>query len=488
MLGRVMPVQLPFDASEDKLIVARQNKLARDIDTINRQIRNNVLSASEGASRIRFKSAEINQLQRYRSSKRVDTGRLSPPPRTNKPIRSNTGPSKKYRPTDDDKVPSGTKPSDSFWDTKIPTWKRSPPESRVAPSAEDDRAGMTSKKNQRPSGNKPPQTNRDPSLNKRGLREADYYVRFTTNYKNQFDRQPSEAQRKGMKQNAYAFWNNNRSLPTLIKPQKKSVVDEAKEKASGFLDKLTSKKSTTKAPKTTSQAAPKTAAKPKLTVKDNPHGESYGTKVSLTEASWAVGRKTIKYGGKFYGPKPKRGKKFGVSYAVADPSNAINWNNWNKANNIAGFAGMPNSLVAQRAKINRETALMRKRAGARIRFDNPRMTNATQMRSWETYGRREEVEAIKAFVPMLIGLEKFPELTPEGNAMMVEFMQTGGDPNKMNTVANKLASDLVNKSGYFVKQYNVEVDPLQRKVKVSEMSGFAGGLTKTRNSMQRLLK
>ena len=66
--------------------------------------------------------------------------------------------------------------------------------------------------------------------------------------------------------------------------------------------------------------------------------------------------------------------------------------------------------------------------------------------------------------------------------MMIELVMT------MQMAANKLATDLVNKSGYFIKKYNVEVDPMQRKVKVSEMSGFAGGLTKTRNSMQRLLK
>jgi len=146
------------------------------------------------------------------------------------------------------------------------------------------------------------------------------------------------------------------------------------------------------------------------------------------------------------------------------------------------------ALVRRKAEMNREMALMRKRAGAAIRLDQPQVARATTMRSWETYGRPEEVAVIKSFVPMLIGLEKFPELTPEGNAMMIEVIQAGNDEKKMTAAANKLATDLVNKSGYFVKKYNVEVDPLQKKVKVSEMSGLAGGLPKTRNSMQRLLK
>ena len=145
------------------------------------------------------------------------------------------------------------------------------------------------------------------------------------------------------------------------------------------------------------------------------------------------------------------------------------------------------ALIRRKAKMNRETTLMRMRAGAKLDLNQPIMQKRTRMRSWETYGRPAEVDVIKNMVPMMIGLDKFPELTPEGNAMMAQVMQTKNDERKMQIVANKLATDLVNKSGYFVKKYNVEVDPLQKKVKVSEMSGLAGGLTKTRNSMQRLL-
>ena len=64
MLGRVLPVRLPFSPSEDALIVRRQNKLARDIELINRSIRNNVLSRSEGVKRIRFKQSEIDELRK----------------------------------------------------------------------------------------------------------------------------------------------------------------------------------------------------------------------------------------------------------------------------------------------------------------------------------------------------------------------------------------------------------------------------------------
>ena len=61
MLGSPIPVQLPYDASEDRLIVRRQNKLARDIDIIQQKIRNNVYSAAEKAiKRFSLREPKLN--------------------------------------------------------------------------------------------------------------------------------------------------------------------------------------------------------------------------------------------------------------------------------------------------------------------------------------------------------------------------------------------------------------------------------------------
>ena len=141
MLGRVLPVRLPFSPSEDALIVRRQNKLARDIELINRSIRNNVLSRSEGVKRIRFKQSEIDELQRYRYSKRTPTGRLSPPPAAAKPVKSKK-PANKYNPYAGDKVNSATSPNQ--FDIETPTYKRANREERQKNSfstawTEDDR-------------------------------------------------------------------------------------------------------------------------------------------------------------------------------------------------------------------------------------------------------------------------------------------------------------------------------------------------------------
>ena len=114
----------------------------------------------------------------------------------------------------------------------------------------------------------------------------------------------------------------------------------------------------------------------KKTVKDNPHSFDYGPTYSGTEKAYSFGLAKL-YKGRYYGPGYNKGK---LGLKTASLSKTKKWRDWNKANDIAGFAGMPNYLVAQRARANRETALMRKRMGARLNLDNPNMnmTNRSQ--------------------------------------------------------------------------------------------------------------
>ena len=472
MLGRVLPVNLPATESEIRLVQSRQNKLARDINRINTQIRNNQISASQGKRRILFKKAEIDQLEHYKRSRRTPTGRLSPPPRTAAPVRSKKGPSNKYNPAASDKVPGATGPAD--FSVPQPKYKRSNPNTRNQQMIENDRAGMTSKSNQRPSGSRPPQQTRDISVNSRGLREADYYNRLVSNYKARTGRSPPSQALRQYRTGASVMWKRSAPLPNKATPRPpspsqraKDAASQAKETGGGLLNKVKDAVS-----KSSSRSTSRPA--PKKTLKDNPHGMRYGTSYSRAEKVRSGG-KAKKYNGVYYGPSNPSPYKVGA------------WIKWNNEN-LSGYGGMPQAaLIRRKAEMNRQTTLMRMRAGAKLDLNQPIMQKRTKMRSWETYGRPAEVDVIKNMVPMMIGLDKFPELTPEGNAMMAQVMQTNNDERKMQIVANKLATDLVNKSGYFVKKYNVEVDPLQKKVKVSEMSGLAGGLTKTRNSMQRLL-
>ncbi len=336
MLGSPIPVQLPYDASEDRLIVRRQNKLARDIDIIQQKIRNNVYSAAEGNQKIQFKRAEIAQLQKYRGSKRVDTGRLSPAPKTRGLFRkkkTSTKPSNKYNPYAEDKVGKGTEPTGMFSMDQV-QYNRANPEARSTAWAEDDRAGMTSQSNQRSSGSKPPATNARSNLNTKGYSPANYYSRFLENYERSMGKRPSSKTMGAMRKDAERLWNANASLPKLV--AKKEV---------------------------------------KKTVADNPHSFDYGTSYSVVERGHSFNA-AKKHKGRYYGPKYK--KTLGVKRPST--SNKKKWDDWNKANNIAGFAGMPNHLVAQRARANRETALMRKRMGARLNLDNPNMnmTNRSQ--------------------------------------------------------------------------------------------------------------
>ena len=397
MLGRVLPVNLPATESEIRLVQSRQNKLARDINRINTQIRNNQISASQGKRRILFKKAEIDQLEHYKRSRRTPTGRLSPPPRTAAPVRSKNGPSNKYNPAASDKVPGATGPAD--FSVPQPQYKRSNPDTRNQQMIEEDRAGMTSKSNQRPSGSRPPQQTRDKSVNPRGLREADYYNRLVSNFRARVGRSPPSSLLMTYRKRASTMWRANMSLPAKATPrppspsqQAKDAASGAKKAGSGLIDKVkaaVSKSSSRSTSRSTSRPAPK------KTLKDNPHGKTYGTSYSRWEKARSGG-KAKKYNGVYYGP--------------SDPTKSYAWSKWNSAN-LSGYGGMPQAaLIRRKAEMNRQTTLMRMRAGAKLDLNQPIMQKRTN-----------------------------------------------------------------------------EVDPLQKKVKVSEMSGLAGGLTKTRNSMQRLL-
>lgn len=337
MIGKITPVSLPFDPTEDRLIRSRQNKLARDIDIIRQKIRNNILSASEGNMRIQFKKAEIDQLQRYRGSKRNPTGALSPSPKSAGlfATKKSRKPAKKYNATDSDRVGKGTEPTGMFRVDDL-TYNRANPEVRSTTWAEDDRAGMTSKNNQRSSGSKPPTVNDKSSLNQRGYSPNNYYSRFVKNYVTQSGKSPSEKLRDAMKADAERLWRNNKALPKLVVKKKN--------------------------------------------VRDNPHSFDYGTKYSTGEKALSFNA-AKQYKGRYYGPgynKKKTKKLFGktVTVAPATPSTSKKkkWDAWNKANNISGFAGMPDFLIQQQARARRDTALMRKRMGSRLKIDNPNMT------------------------------------------------------------------------------------------------------------------
>jgi len=382
MLGSPIPVQLPYDSSEDRLIVRRQNKLARDIDIIQQKIRNNVYSAAEGNQKIQFKRAEIAQLQRYRGSKRLDTGRLSPAPKTRGLFRKKkktTKPSNKYNPYAEDKVGKGTEPTGMFSMDQV-QYNRANPEARSTAWAEDDRAGMTSQSNQRSSGSKPPAPNDKSALNQRGYSPANYYSRFLENYERSMGKKPSSRIMGAMRKDAERLWNANASLPKLVPKKKESTFDKVKDEAGSLLDKATSLFKSSKSSKSSKSK----------TLDDNPFGFKSRSKPSMFKEAakyraWVAGGRK-ESNGIYYIPKPKKTSEFVAwnndnlkSGGKKDPS-------WEDAKDslsrggFPGFGGMPNHLVAQRARANRETALMRKRMGARLNLDNPNMnmTNRSQ--------------------------------------------------------------------------------------------------------------
>tara|TARA_B100000963_G_scaffold362053_1_gene402762 strand:- start:6773 stop:8026 length:1254 start_codon:yes stop_codon:yes gene_type:complete len=378
MIGKITPVSLPFDPTEDRLIRSRQNKLARDIDIIRQKIRNNILSASEGNMRIQFKKAEIDQLQRYRGSKRNPTGRLSPSPKSPGLFRTKKSrkPAKKYNATDSDRVGRGTEPTGMFKVDDI-TYNRANPEVRSTTWAEDDRAGMTSKNNQRSGGRKPPVVNDKSDLNQRGLSPNNYYSRYVENYERRVGKKPSSRIRDAMKKDAERLWNANAALPKLVpykapketlESKAKDAISEAKDKGEKALDKVKDFFSRGKSSRKSSSEVDQSK---------NPYAKAYGPTFGRSDRSKTKGYYVI-YKGQFYGPK----NSFSIPLFLA----------WNEQKGVTvkrqtkktirvsdfagfdGFAGMPNFLIQQQARARRDTALMRKRMGSRLKIDNPNMT------------------------------------------------------------------------------------------------------------------
>ena len=363
MLGGPMPIRLPYSADESMLVTRRQNKLARDIDIINQKIRNNVLSRSEGATRIRFKQSEIDELQRYKSSKRVPTGRLSPAPRRQKVVPRSGKPANKYNPYATDKVSRATGPN--IFESGDITFERASPDKRQQAYqqstswTEDDRAGFTSRGNDRADGKKPPQAKSN-GTNARGLVEADYYSRFIINFRTRNGKEPNSFMRGVMKDNARKSWMANKPLPAKAE---KSVQQQAKEQAQSVADKAKDAFSSFFKPKSSSKSKDSNEIPARKFVQNNPHGRSFGPDLSTGE-KFISGNKAKKYNGTYYGPRA--------------PQLAQQWEDWNTANGISGFAGMPNHLIQSRSRALRDTALMRKRAGARINLHNPSLFGSHQ--------------------------------------------------------------------------------------------------------------
>jgi len=139
----------------------------------------------------------------------------------------------------------------------------------------------------------------------------------------------------------------------------------------------------------------------------------------------------------------------------------------------------------------REETMMRKRAGATITFERPAPKSSSQ--SWEQGATKQEKQAIQ-FLLSTVGLQEMPKLSEKGNQLLTESLRVSQIKNpqqkekEMINHFNRTITELVNNSGYFAVKYRVEANPKGKQIKMTEMAGIAGGFTKTRNSMQGLLR
>ena len=248
-----------------------------------------------------------------------------------------------------------------------------------------------------------------------------------------------------------------------------------------------------------SDPAPSTSTRPRKYVNENPHSYNYGQTYSTGEkaVSW---NKAKKYRGNYYGPKftPKVTKTyFGKTVTLIPPApnkkNLDAWNAWNKAN-FAGFEGRPVELIHKDAvKTRREATLIRARRGARMDI-NKQVRGQRKTPNWKSISNDKEKQMIQQALTQ-VGLSDMPKLTEKGNRVLVQAIRTNRieNPQKRMEVGarrmSRILTELINNSGYFSVKHKAKVSPsFPPQVQLSEMAGIAGGFSKTRNSMQRLLR
>jgi hypothetical protein len=152
----------------------------------------------------------------------------------------------------------------------------------------------------------------------------------------------------------------------------------------------------------------------------------------------------------------------------------------------------PSRLDIQR--LRKRTLMRKQRGAAQVRFDKPKFISRIPQKTprWETFATEQE-KAFMAIALKMAGMETFPKLSEKGNKLVVDSLKIQRIQNPeqkekaMVAHFNQTATELVNNSGYFAVKYRITSDPKSRQIKMTEMAGL-GGFSKTRNSMQRLLR
>ena len=114
--------------------------------------------------------------------------------------------------------------------------------------------------------------------------------------------------------------------------------------------------------------------------------------------------------------------------------------------------------------------------------------------NWKSIANDQEKRMVQQALTQ-VGLSDMPKLTEKGNRVLVQAIRTNRieNPQKRMEVGarrmSRILTDLINNSGYFSVKHKAKVSPsFPPQVQLSEMAGIAGGFSKTRNSMQRLLR
>ncbi len=435
MISGVKPIDLPISHQEASMIEARQRGLARSIEKVKAQVLNHQISKGEGQTRINFLKSEIDQLELHKRTRRIDppTKKWTTAPRVNTRQRVTRKPAKKYvsssrRTITEAKSPHFFRVKNPMTRTSITMKKptsvvRSSRRSRPTPVRPTIRR-TTAKPTQRVTSRSVPKKTTEQAeavgKNKRGYIVAQYYSAIRQDYINRRGRAPSTGYASYLKRKAADMHKRNYPLPKVVPkrrapPSRPAAKPAPKKTSTSIMDRMKKaltdsrksnqskpspapRKPTTRSTKTSSTST--ASKKPTYSVTQNPYGTRWGKSLTFRH-------KMVMRIGKF---SPK--KASGYYYGPKEGKYSAKWKAWNKSHGIAGISNIGGLSLQEKAAVatQREMALAKRRAGARIPMNVPYSPNddaRAPVKVPEETQATEQIEGLgSAFVKTKASMER----------------------------------------------------------------------------------
>jgi hypothetical protein len=474
-MAGVIPVSLPISAEEVKFIQRRQGQLTRNMQLIDQQVRSGQLSRNEGENRKMFLKGEVASLERTKRSRRPPSSvSWQPAPRAPRAPSRATSQSKKY-------TPSATRGSTT---TSRGTSARTTTVPKInTGTAKKVTVRDIPKHIGRSYGSQLSDTDKKSSggyfygynFTSGSRKYTIYYGAVNGSTRAITDFRSWCRIHLGKEYTTYQPYKSPAKKAT-------SVVTSLLKKATGG--------STKKTP-----TVSKTASTPRKSVKENTYGRSYGTSVSAYEKTvYAGGATPIKSGSYYYGPK----------YATMRKS----WEAWNNKYVYGKAPSTSTKTTTSRTTIAKpapKKTVNQNPYGKSYGTSMSYMEKVATGGKYKKYGSSYYGPKLPTYVTKWkawnsqYGISGFAGPHHHQHNHRRKQPRRGGpviDPATRNRAANLRTQSMAKKRvganidtskpvpGGYANGKAMKAPRLQN----TEIAGIAGGFSRTRNSMQRLLR